>query len=418
VKPLVPLVSFCAILLCQAVALATPAAAIVDVTRNGAACDGVRNDSVSVQRLVDSGGGAPVYIPPGSTCIVSGIALPSHAHMVVDGTLKLAATTNTSVLILAAGATDILIEGHGTIDGNRQAQTADGSAGIATSTAQSNGTTTSNVIIRDLKITNVRNWPINLLAVSHVSLSHLKLTNSGNSAEFVNAVDCRADHLYVTGINDWGFAFYGGDSFCSITESFASENAAGGFVILNDTGSPSASHDIIIEGNVATRNKASGITVWNNGGAGPNTNITIAHNDLAYNNQGNGTGYGGIWLHGAKNINVSNNIIHHDGNGTSSSVGIMGYDSVMELQVNDNLIFDEGIGGELGVGISVAGIANSTFVANRIYDDQDRKTMAFAINGDGVINSLFFANALGPTLGPPLATHVGRNSIAINNLLR
>jgi len=97
----------------------------VNVRMFGAVCDGSTDDTDAIQDALDSV--AWVEIPPGATCITSGNTIGSNQTLVVNGTLKLKASSPTGTKMLAnddqvGGNTNIKIIGSGTLDGNKANQ--------------------------------------------------------------------------------------------------------------------------------------------------------------------------------------------------------------------------------------------------------------------------------------------------------
>lgn len=181
------------------------------------------------------------HLPAGVSVVSGPIVVPAGTHVVIDGTLGLAPKATGSLLHIAGP--NVLIEGCGTLNGNQSTQTGP-VAGIDTAQVQ-------HVRIRDLTITNFSGWPVNIInRSSDVRLSGLTLTNSSAAPEFANgSFDCWADNLYVTGINDYGFCFYGGVYRSGLTNSIL-RNSKPGCGVLADDSQPGTCHDIIIANNV------------------------------------------------------------------------------------------------------------------------------------------------------------------------
>lgn len=370
-----------------------------------ATCDGSTTTTTSLQSAIAAAAGkARVYIPPGVTCVSGSVSLPSNTYLVIDGTLKLAAATNASLVRVASNATNVVVEGSGTIDGNKTAQTSGTSAGI------DNQGSPTYVWIRGLTITNVQNWPVNLTNVTHAWLSQVTMKDSGNSPEFaIASSDCWADHLSITNItNDQGFAFYGATHHCGISSSYVAGGHAHGIAVMNDSAQTGIPHDITITGNVVTGNLASGVFVSKGSGSlGNPYNVVITGNDLTGNNQGNITSYGGVYLFSATNVNISGNSISRDGNGSNGSTGIFISTNVNFVSITGNTIFDEGQGGTNGVGFTPAAASGSVLLAdNLFYDDQTPQTMAFDTTGTVGGSYRILNNTFGATIGSPSNTMI------------
>lgn len=386
--------------------LALPPTSLPDrasVLTYGAIGNGTANDTSAIQAAINaSAGKAVVVLPAGYTFMVSGLTLPSNTQIEINGTLDLIADSSaeSSVLTIDANANNVVIEGTGTINGNKASQTGTGtSAGITTATASG-----TNIWVRGITITNVLNWPINLTGVDGAWLSYVTATNSGNSVEFaVGAHNVWADHLNVSGINDEDFAFYGGVYDGGISNSDLSGATAGsGISILNDSSQPAPVHDIVVANNIVHGNSLSGIEVnEGTGGGGANYNITIIGNRVYGNNTSNGAATGDIDLGVAQTSSAVGNTLGPSGTGTVGMNGIEIGSASNTLTISGNTIFNEGTGSTNGVGIQDGGAANVLIDGNHIYDNQATKTMAFAINGTAGADTSLVGNWLGPTIGTP-----------------
>lgn len=369
----------------------------MDVMRQFAArCDGSTNDTAAIQLAINTAAGrGDVYVPAGVTCMTGNLSVPSNSHITVDGTLKLLPATNADLFTLATSATSIVFDGTGTLDGNTSAQTGGTSGGI-----EDTGTP-SDIWVRGLTIQNFRNWPVNLTNVSHAWMSHLRLLNSGNSVEYaIASSDCWASHLYISGIADEGFAFYGGPHDCGIVDSEIVNSTGSGISILNDSGQLAADSHILIANIIATGNHYGAVEVNTGSGAtAQHTHIMINHVIGYGNNQGNIGGYGGLFIANAADVQINGGIFHNDGTGANGAQGIQLASNDTNIVINNPTIFDEGHGSTNGVGINFNGATNVTLNGGHIYDDQGVKTMAFDLNGSIGTGSAIYSPQLGPTLG-------------------
>jgi hypothetical protein len=372
----------------------------VSVTSNGAKCDGATNDTAAIQATITAyAGKRPVYVPAtGAACMVGQLNVPSGTHLTIDGTLKLVPLTNTIMLQLVSGASYVTIDGTGTLDGNASAQTAGSfSCGVY------NVGSVSWVWLRHYTATNFRVCATGLNNATHAWMSNLILTNSGNSVAFINSTDCWADHLYINNTADEGFAFYGANNSCGITNSTVTGSTVGaGISLLNDVGAPNPSTNILIQGNQLYGNNFSGVTVdTGTGGSGNHTNVSVIGNRIYGNNLGNHPGEGGVALFHTTGAVVSGNIISKDGGGSNGAIGINLGSGSTKINVTGNLIFDEGVGSTLGVGIGLGGSNTNAIISdNTIYDDQGTKTMAFGLNGTAAVQTFLVGNNITGTIGP------------------
>lgn len=379
--------------------LANRFADTINVLDWGAKCDGITNDTTALQNAITAGAGkARVYVPnTGTVCRTGTLAIPSNTHLTIDGTLFLIAGTDGYVLNISASQSFVTIDGGGTLDGNAANQSSAGgnfSAGIGNSLGS-----VSYIWISGLTITDVLNWPVNLVTTTHAWLSYLRLTNSGNSVEFAaDSVDCWADHLYIAGITDIAFSFYGGCANCGISNSTAIGSNGGGITVLNDAVKPDASKNISITSNIVSGNLNGGVSINTGGGASQQqTNIVVANNVLTGNNTGEiNTLNGGVFVSNAAYVSITGNTISLDGNGTLGATGIALQSNDSYVTINGNTIIDEGQGSTLGVGIAFSGANHVSAQANYIADDQGTKTMAHAFTGTlGTDNQLIGNHLIG-----------------------
>jgi len=369
---------------------------VINVVDVGAKCDGSTSDTTAIQSALTSGAAkARVYVPPGVVCMVGTLSLPSHTYLVIDGTLKLIAATNGDMLVGAADSTNLVVEGAGTLDGNATAQTGGFSGGFG------NIGTLTYFWWSGLTSTDFRNTPFGPTNTTHAWVNNAVFSNSGNSVGFsVNSSDCWANNITVSGINDEGYAFYGGTNHCGISNSTITDNMAAGVSVLNDAGQPSASHDIIISNNQLTGNGFSGVDIANGiGASAAHYAISITGNRISGNNQGNHAGEGGVNAQNVSVLLVSINQISGDGNGTAGATGVFLASTVSKAQLLGNAIWDEGQGYTLGVGIEDQGATNILLDGNFIYDDQGTQTMAYALNGTAGSGTQILNNWLGSTIG-------------------
>lgn len=372
--------------------LAARFADVMNVLDYGARCDGSTSDQTAIQNTINAAAGkARVYVPANSSglaCMVTKLNVPSNSHIVVDGILKLSASANVSstayVFSIPVSTTKVTIEGHGTLDGNSSNLSGSNfGAGIVADTA-------SYITVRDVTITNQRNWPVNLQAVSHCYLDGVKMITAGNSAQFgTNTTDCWAHKLYVTGISDEAWAFYGGVTYSGITDSYIASSSFDGISVLNDSGSSPASHHLVIANNVVTGMQQAGISIAvGSGGVGQNYQINIANNVLTGNGAAGG-GKCGIYLANAFETSITNNRIDKDlGTNGTQCIGIWLQSSNM-VDMRNNIITDEGqTTGAIGTGVRIE-TSNSNIRAtnNTLWDTQGSHTMVNGFTSNGTLGA-------------------------------
>ena len=370
---------------------------IVNIVPLGAVA-GVDNTSIIQAALTANAGLNPVYVPAAASPFYAcNLTMPSNTHLIVDGTLEVSAGC-ANQLLSANSTTNIIVEGAGVVDGNKSAITGAGPYACF----NLNGSTW--VTIRNLTIQNCNAFPINAWNNgAHIRLSYLQILNSGHSTECAKGEnDCWADHIYVSGTNDYGFSFYGGVTHSGVTNSVAYNNGAGGFNVLNDAGQSAPCDDIHINGNLAYNNTGSGFAInENSGGSGVHTNIVIENNIAHDNNQTNLGNYGGAYIQGVATAAIRNNHFYHDGNGAAATPGVYVSTST-DVTVQGNTIENEGQGGTLGTGITFGTAAVRLRLRdNVITDNQGSPTMAYGLNGSWGAGGESSHNIIVGTIGTP-----------------
>jgi polygalacturonase len=374
----------------------------------GAVGDGLSNDTTAIQAAFTAAStlGVRVVVIPRTANwykITSSLVVPSNVVVYLLGTLKLASgSTNAQILNLGS---NVSILGPGTVDCSNVA----GTAGIYAS-----GST--NIYIRDITSTNAANWPVNIAACTNVTLEDCTFSNSGASAEFAGAsTNCWAIRCQIYGINDQGFAFYGGVTDSGIVDSLSYNNNYTGIALLSDQYQSAPCKRILISNNICHDNMASGIEIGNApGAAGNHSDVSVVGNVL-HNNSKNPTFASALGVFNVNRALVSNNQIYNDGASSSQTFGI-GVAACSTVMISNNDIHNTGQGGTSGIGIYVvAGVSSIVISGNFIYDDQATKTMASAIGGTATSKVTVVNNILGSTIGAAITLPTGSGNYFFNN---
>jgi hypothetical protein len=202
-------------------------------------------------------------------CIVTGLSIPSNTWVTVNATLKMRPTQTTALnfdgtrnILNVYGTSpttrtsNVVIDGTGTLDGNRSTQNwSSFMAGIGTLYAENVMIIrpTTGVAVWGLTIVNTQNSPINVVATNGSVIQDVTASDSGNPVEFANDTsNCSADGLRIFNINppgvtsEAGFSFYGGPHTCALRNSVISTSTFG-VLVFNDACQGLPSHDIVVE---------------------------------------------------------------------------------------------------------------------------------------------------------------------------
>jgi hypothetical protein len=334
--------------------------------------------------------------------MVHGLSVPSNSHLIVQGTLQLMAGQTGYILVHAPNAKNVVIEGTGTLDGNKANQTAAASGGIG-------GDGGTNITVRNLTITNCYNWPLNLTNTTHGRVEDVTMTNSGNSCEFaINCQDCWFRNCFVSNINDLGLGFYGGGTNCGVVNCTVTGCHGAGVFILQDNAQPAASSDILLQGNVCYNNPAPGIIVTSNSSTPTaHTNITVTDN-ICYGNQNQG-----ILIGDVIGLLVQGNFCRSNLYGGSPTVAgdIMLSNTVSTAKVSGNILINCQAGGTVGFGIYLGTPSDIQVSDNYFEDGQATKSMAGAIGGQTGLRNTISGNHYGLLIGTPDQLTYGSGSI-------
>ena len=304
----------------------------------------------------------------------------------IDGTVFLLGSSILSVF-RGSSISDVMIEGSGTIDGNKAGQTGARCGIEAISVA--------GLTVRDVTIQNCYQAPINGASVSDVLVDNCELLNSGKAVQFTgSSSNAWVQNSTISTITDTGLLFYGGVNNCGVTNSIINGCSVNGVYVYHDTAAPAANTNLLIEGNIIYNNGSSGVMIDKGVGAtGSHSNILVGRNRLYDNNAGNTSGLGGIINNTGTNVQIVGNQIDGDGTGANASYGISVGGS--NTQVISNQIVDEGQGSVHGVGIFLANTANNVLItSNQIIDDQGSHTCKYGISGVCGTGVRIYANSI------------------------
>jgi hypothetical protein len=289
----------------------------------------------------------------------------SGSRIRIDGTVKMSANSNSSLLSLDG---DTILEGIGVLDGN-EANNPSSPSNVA---LIYNSSTQSRIIVRDLVCQNAFGWSWSIGAntgglSSQIFFDNVTSINSGDAPEFFNATNC--GFWRGTLINNAaGLTFYGQVSDSWACDSYFIGNL--GFSALgcvNDSGEPNPSNNIIMSRNIVL-NSVLGIAHISNNNTNAHTNILTVGNIInaassfainigsvidgeVFANYIYGPTTGGILVQQAsKNIRIGQNNIHNI-NGTA--ITCAGSNGV----VDGNFIYDDQSTPTVKTGVSLAGAA-------------------------------------------------------------
>lgn len=359
---------------------------VSEILYSAATCDGQKNVTSQIQAEINQAVGRQLIINQRG-CVISGLSVPGNSHITINGTILLASNANKS-MIFTEYVSNVIIDGSGTLDGNRDNQPGCGGCAGVSVYGGSNITIGSPNGI--LTIQNIFSWPVNMVGVNGALMQNVTAMNGGNSVEFAGGTsNCLATGLNVSGIRDEGFAFYGGVYNCTLRSSILHNNEAAGVSILNDAGQTSPVHDIGIFDIESYGNGSSGIAIDSGGGAsGNHYNVQISGANLHNNNLSPiFTEGAGLYNRTGTNLNFSSSQIHDSG-GTSRSEIYLG--PLTSGSVIDGVTIQNGNGiGILSSGASNVVVSNSQFLGN---------PLTSAISGSGP-RFQQFCNGFGATSG-------------------
>jgi hypothetical protein len=351
---------------------------------------GAAGDTAAYQEALTACAGRCALIhPAGLTVdINASLIVSSFTHLTIDGTLFLTAGSNCHC-ILISNATSVLIDGIGTIDGNKAHNTSGtvnfGSGGIVTNQSSYPTLACSDITIRDLTIQNCVNWPVSLNSVSGCRVENIKALNCGSACQFaMGTTNGVFTGNTVNGDPDYGFAFYDGCSHSSCSDNiFIGVGTIGVLAdgditqAISPPNNPDprwygqAQHDLTIEGNHVIGATQYGVSVSSqvlNAGSAYTASypyrVSVLNNTIENPGLANtSSNPAGILIVNASQCIVDGNVI--SGGGTSGDIwtGIDGGNSNF-LRITNNFIISGG---------SVAGVtaayAMTPFCSSSLYAD-------------------------------------------------
>jgi hypothetical protein len=368
--------------------------------------DGVTDNASNINTALAAAAGKTLVFPATAhNYMVHGLYVPSNSHVIIQGTLQLMAGQTGYILVCEPNGKNIIIEGTGTLDGNKANQTTQASGGIG-------GDGGTNITVRGLTITNCLDWAFNLTNTTHGLAESLTMTNCGASCEFaINCHDCWFRNCTIAAIADLGIGFYGGGTNCGIVNCVISSAGGDGIFILNDNGQPAPSNNVLIQGNICHNNAGSGIIVASNVSPSgfSHTNVTIADN-TSYGNGGLG-----ISANPVLELLISGNVVYSNTYASAwpgASGDIWVGSSSSGVKISGNYLYNCQQGSTLGFGIALD-LPNFAQISDNYFaDGQTTKTMAGAIGGQTGQHNSISGNHYGtPFIGAADQVTYGYNSV-------
>jgi parallel beta-helix repeat protein len=390
-------------------------------------CDGVTDDTVALQAMLDSGYDAlsstykpivvTIPVTPEGCVISSWLEVHSNTRIVQDGLLRLVGfvaptpVEQRGMYTIVDNSTNVTIEGSGTLDGNRAAY-APGMCcmgGIVSGGPEVGdyAANVSNITIRGLRIINSSMWPLSIDGATNVKIDSVTADNSVSTFQVAhNSTNVSVNNVHVSDSDDIGFAFYRGVKNASLTNSVVHNTAGSAISVFTDAppgvAASRPSSDIAIVGNVAYEGLA-GIDI-NGGDSASSSNVNVSGNVVHHNV------IAGISVSPCTNCQVVGNLIHDDGTVAGDIPGIWIVNS-QGLNVASNTIYNVGLGAlpnslsSDGYGIIVndfipgrSASSRLTITGNNIYDDRSTKAMKRALYGIISSPASVTANTLGATI--------------------
>lgn len=403
----------------------------INVVDFGATGDGTTNDTTAVQAAINASGGKPVVFNAGKTFLCTALTVTSNTHLIINGTLKAHASIGSNPLVSGTTISDVLIEGAGIVDGNKDNVGAVQLTGIKLDTA-------TNCQVRDITIQNcyLENNPgidgAGLWVEGGSGNSAINVTSDnhrGNGFVFGNNTDsytqgCRSSNnsfgsgiahtrgTRAKSIND--FAESNGFSNitinCEDSQIISPTSRSSGYTGINighDSEASDASRTTLI-GGVSENNNFEGITITgsddvtiigtycNNNGA--NNGANDRHGIDGRNNV-NGLHIIGCKVTASKNSGIR---IFEGDNHRIESCKLYGNDrtgialNASNVQISDCEVYDNNqLGGTNRAGVQFLGGSTGCVVSNcNLFDSQSPATQDYgvqAVTGSHFVNNCTFS---------------------------
>lgn len=390
----------------EVIALSNITVPIIDVTEYGVVGDGVTDDSATIQTLInDYAGKATLYFPANKVYSCAAVFIKSNTHLIIDGTIKLYDGANTQ-LLTSYSESNVIIEGCGTLDGNKANQNSNlAIACILFGDSSDTIYNVNNVLVRGITIQNALYWGACAIG-NDITFDKVIFANN-EYMSFIGPHSKRGvfrDCVAYGVTNDWGLGFYGGVDGGVIDGCVAFNNNQTGLGALSDIYQPTPSNDIVITNCVCYSN---GFGVAVGGWSGVGTNIRINNNVIKNSTAGTFLNYGGIFIANTQRATVSDNVIDDIG-AVNAYTGILLIGENTDVDVNHNVIkFDD------GWGVYVGGTVASRIKVNDndIYSTNDNSIGYYAstVVANQVFNNLLYGTLYIPFSGGT-AIHVRNNT--------
>ena len=233
--------------------------------------DGTTDNTAQLQAAIDAAAGVtdPSHreLAPGNAQLLvpanphpyvigsaNGLQVPSNTHLLIEhgATLQVAAGVTASCLGIAPGASNILIELYGTLDGHATpSDTITFSAGIVTLAGPLYPGNCSNIQVvggaNQGRIINMRHWPINLTSCTNGEVNGVTMDGAGNAAQICGITpmigsitsatyDTTTGNLVITTPTPHGLAVGALFTLTAVTGTGNSAALAGAYTALAGTG--------------------------------------------------------------------------------------------------------------------------------------------------------------------------------------
>jgi parallel beta-helix repeat protein len=435
-----------------------------DVRAYGAVGDGATDDSTAIQAAITAN--RQVLIPPGTFVVGTSLTVPSNTTIMGMGNtsiLKADAASSPISILSATSVTNVLIKDL-KIDVNRANQSGNADYGIYFNTVTDSfifdvlviesywkgiyAVDSNNIQIRGCRIYNMRDTAIELSTCKKSVVSGCVvegiLADGGLAPDGIrivgedllvsdcvvhdsmyrcfaiegsagtHSIRCKIDNCIAYDYKDYGY-FMNYNTDCAITNCMARGKGDAGWK-ASPTGGGIGSRvavNCLIANNVCEDNWQNGINTGSDTVAGDATSygISILGNICRNNNQGAGSGWGGIFMYaeagvGTEDFLVANNICFDDQAAaetqkfgirisSGSQVGHMIVNNICKgnaetgIVLSGHELFAEGNvcknNGQIttGYGINLTGASDSVVRGNVCYDDQGTPTQLQGIRVDG-----------------------------------